>query len=351
MDDDGGEDYTSIQDAINAANSGDTIFVFNGTYNHIIINKKIKLVGEDKYKTIIDGKQSTDTVHIKSDQVEISGFTITNSSREKWYHAGIRLNSSNIEIKNNIIKNNMLGVFGKRVENVVVYHNNFINDSLTFSLYDMEEEPVVFSEKYFNHFVQFNTVNGKPLIYLKNQKNINIPNDAGQVIAVSCQGLKIQDMVLDHTDYGCMLVNCNRCIIKNTSISHCDGMLWLIHSSGNTIENNNISDNYEGICVDRDSSYNIINNNMISKNEIFGIIIEEYSHNNKIVNNDFIKNNVNNTWGQVYFRESHGNKWKGNYWNKPRIFPKIIIGSRDFLRSNILWLNIDFRPALKPNIK
>lgn len=342
--------FNRISTALNNSEDGLTIFVYNGTYyENIVVNKKIKLVGQNKLTTTIDGRQKKDTIHIKSEKVTITDFTITNSSRKEWYHAGIRINSSNIEIKNNIIKDNMLGVFGKKVTNIIIYENSLINDSLTFSLYDKETEPVSFSEKYFNHFVQFNTVNDKPLIYVKNQNDINIPENAGQVIALSCNGLKIKNMDLDYTDYGCMLINCSNCIIKNTSISNCDGMLWLIHSSNNNIEKNNISNNYEGICIDRDSNYNTIQKNLISKNEVFGIIIEEYSHYNQIFNNDFIENNLNHTSGQVYFKESHGNKWRGNLWNKGKIFPKMITGRRDFLKFNIPWINFDFRPALKPN--
>ncbi len=340
----------TIQEGIDNSSEGSTIFVLNGIYyENVIIDKKINLIGENKDSTTIDGMQKSDTVHIKSEKVFITGFTITNSSRINWYDAGIRLNSSNIEIKNNIIKNNMLGVFGKKVENITVYQNSFINDSLTFSLYDKETEPVSFSEKYFNHFVQFNTVNGKPLIYTRNQKNIIIPENAGQVIAVNCQNIKIKNMNLDYADYGCMLINCTNCIVKNTSISNCDGMVWLIHSSENTIQNNNISNNYEGICIDRDSNHNIIQNNLISNNQIFGIIIEEYSHKNTISYNDFVKNNKEKNGNQVYFTQSHGNKWHGNFWDHKRYLPKIIFGHRDFLRFNIPWINVDFRPALQPN--
>ena len=39
VDDDGGTDYSTIQDAINAAENGDTIYVYSGKYNEKIFLK------------------------------------------------------------------------------------------------------------------------------------------------------------------------------------------------------------------------------------------------------------------------------------------------------------------------
>ena len=54
VDDDGGADYTSIQDAIDAASSGYTIYVYSGFYNEVVyIDKSINLIGQNKTNTII----------------------------------------------------------------------------------------------------------------------------------------------------------------------------------------------------------------------------------------------------------------------------------------------------------
>ena len=53
--------YESIQESIDNANEGDTIYIRNGIYYEtIVINKSITLIGEGEDKTIIDCKKSID---------------------------------------------------------------------------------------------------------------------------------------------------------------------------------------------------------------------------------------------------------------------------------------------------
>ncbi|MHA2390098.1 MAG: hypothetical protein ACXACW_15360, partial [Candidatus Hodarchaeales archaeon] len=79
----GPNNYTSIQDAIDDAVDGDTVFVYEDSspYNEpdIIIDKSINLIGEDKYTTVIDGGGSGDVIFVSADWVNITRFTIQNS--------------------------------------------------------------------------------------------------------------------------------------------------------------------------------------------------------------------------------------------------------------------------------
>ena len=104
--------YTTIQSAINAADSDDIIFVYNGIYfEHLSIGKSLTLFGEEKNSTIIDGGGTGDCIYIDADRVNISGFTIQHSGSVLWVDTGIEIYSGyNIITDNSIIYNGFTGI-------------------------------------------------------------------------------------------------------------------------------------------------------------------------------------------------------------------------------------------------
>ena len=129
VDDSGGADYTKIQDAIANASSGYTIKVFSGTYNeHVATNKSLKLIGEDKETTIIDGGGSGQCIYVVADNVKISGFTIQNGAD------GVYVAYSNgCTIANNIISDNYDGIYLSNSNNITIAHNSLSNNIVYFS--------------------------------------------------------------------------------------------------------------------------------------------------------------------------------------------------------------------------
>lgn len=82
VDDDGGQDFETIQAAVDAANPGDIIKVWAGRYEEkVMINKTLTLIGEG-LDTIINGGDFHEgaTIHIAENYVNISGFNITEGS-------------------------------------------------------------------------------------------------------------------------------------------------------------------------------------------------------------------------------------------------------------------------------
>ncbi|OGD45312.1 hypothetical protein A3K79_06710 [Candidatus Bathyarchaeota archaeon RBG_13_46_16b] len=125
VDDDGPADFSKIQDAINAANPGDTIHVRTGVYyENILLTKTLSLIGENPEDTIIDAEHIGTVVLISgADYVTISGFTIRNSGVE--YYAGIYLSQLNhCSIIRNDITDNLVGILLYGSSNNKIAENN-----------------------------------------------------------------------------------------------------------------------------------------------------------------------------------------------------------------------------------
>ncbi|HEY9205483.1 MAG TPA: NosD domain-containing protein [Candidatus Methanoperedens sp.] len=109
-----GQTYTTIQSAIDAANTGDVISVGEGTYTENLVIKKngISILGANREKTVIDGKKTGSVIRIdQASSVKISGFTIQNSGGSGKEDAGITIYSAqNNMIMNTIFLNNNAGI-------------------------------------------------------------------------------------------------------------------------------------------------------------------------------------------------------------------------------------------------
>jgi len=125
--------YSKIQDAINDASDGDTVFVYNDSspyYEYkIVISKSINLIGEDKNTTIIDGGGIGDSVlKFYADWINISGFAIQNSTGSFLEDAGIEIHSNYSTISGNIIINNINGIIIHSSNNNTFSDNTITNN-------------------------------------------------------------------------------------------------------------------------------------------------------------------------------------------------------------------------------
>ena len=102
------DDFPTIQEAINAADAGDTIFVKRGTYvENPVVNKSVSLIGEDRDATVID---VTAGLKVEKDNVTVTGFTIFDGFN------GISVDANNCNISGNKIK--------QATHGIVVFGNN-----------------------------------------------------------------------------------------------------------------------------------------------------------------------------------------------------------------------------------
>jgi len=109
----GPNNYSKIQDAINDASNGDTVFVYDDSspyYENVVVDKSINLLGENRNTTVINGSGVGDVVLIDADWVNISGFTIRNSYHDLWAGTGIVIRSDYNTITGNDISKNVYGI-------------------------------------------------------------------------------------------------------------------------------------------------------------------------------------------------------------------------------------------------
>jgi len=103
--------YSTIQEAIDVAENGDTVYVYDYSSPYIenlIVDKSINLIGEDRETTVVDSKGiSNHVIQINASYVILSGFTIQNNS---GYYAGVGIRGENNSIIGNIITKNKYGI-------------------------------------------------------------------------------------------------------------------------------------------------------------------------------------------------------------------------------------------------
>ena len=123
--------YSRIQDAIDNASDGDTIYVFSGVYDGgLIVDKSIILKGENQENTFIEGTAGPghNGISIYSDGVYVTGFNIQKVGNF-WPDSAIHINSNDNIICNNIITNNKFGIDIFESTNTIISQNMIINQA------------------------------------------------------------------------------------------------------------------------------------------------------------------------------------------------------------------------------
>ncbi len=127
----GPNNYTKIQDAIDNASDGDTIYVFSGVYDGgLIVDKSIILKGENQENTFIEGTAGPghNGISIYSDGVYVTGFNIQKIGNF-WPDSAIHINSNDNIICNNTITNNKFGIDIFESTNTSISQNMIINQA------------------------------------------------------------------------------------------------------------------------------------------------------------------------------------------------------------------------------
>lgn len=324
------DDYPTISLAVNASNTGDTVFVRSGTYeDSVAIQKAISLVGENLQNTTVFGGDGKAVIKILSNGVNVTGLTagyagngyeaaginLINASRCKisenvitgsrfgvWLHA-----SSDNEIsRNNITSNTQYGVWLDNSSNNSLIENrlteNFCGLQFDNSSYNRLRDNHISSQvsnigihgsgltDFFNDVDPSNTVGGQPICYLVNKQHEVVPTNAGYVVVVNSTDITIENLNIGGNEQGILLVK-----VENS-----------------TITGNYIRYNAYGICSVLSSNNNSIVRNAFRYNNQHTIAFVS-SSNNSVYLNNFIQhsNTVYNSPDSINIWDNgtHGNCW------------------------------------------
>ncbi|MBC7079094.1 MAG: hypothetical protein H5T42_01230 [Methanothrix sp.] len=137
-----GCDFSSVQEAINAASAGDTIEVHSGIYfEHVYVSKSLTLVGVDTGggMPVIDAEGIGSAITISADNVTLRGFRVTNSGSCGCGNAGIKVLSDNNTIADNVAQGNKYGIHCTGSRNSFMRNDIHDND---ISMYDEGKDNV-----------------------------------------------------------------------------------------------------------------------------------------------------------------------------------------------------------------
>jgi parallel beta-helix repeat protein len=336
------DDFPTIQEAVDSAKSGDTVFVRSGTYyeNIEIDTSNIVLTGEDRDNTfIISPEFLINAIRLNKERITINGFSI----KDNIY--GISINADFCSIFNNNFFDNGHGLsIYDNIESCQIYNNIFINNSEAIrlqysSMFSIHDN--IFEENYYGiiGYIVNSSINNN-ILRFNVQHPISIEGGKNNIIS--------ENMISDNENDGIHIDNSlSNYVINNTVLDNLNDGIQIWTSSENIVSGNIIKNGRRtGIFLNDRSKNNYVKNNHISGNSI-GIYLKKNSN-----DNSFEKNNIQDCSIVDAYFENCNNYWDSNYWNEPSSLPKPIYGE-DLIWILVFsfvipWIEFDMHPVEEP---
>ena len=292
VDDDGGADHKEIQDAIDNAEDGDTIYLREGTYGEGISEKSLYFEGENRNETNIEtlilAEKGNNWIHNLSFKLVYIDENCNNNKISNCSFMNIEKNDPMVVLdstNHNIIEyctfhqgSSTAGISISRSSNNLVNHCSFDRNSIT-----MEGDSL---EEYHSNDVSNCVVNGRELVFLKDITAHTINQRKGQIILINCSDVEINSQEISNIDIGIQIIASERIALYKCNIS---------------------SNKRTGIHIEGSNNCSIIDTTIFGNG--IGIFITE-SHNNLIESCEILNNNRGDFGNGIFLKYSCANEIK-----------------------------------------
>ena len=224
VDDNGDADHSSIQEAVDEAQDGDTILIYSGDYSeNIQVRKRVTITGEDRDTTRITGKDNAYVLEILHDGVNLSGLSIVNGDT-RYNVGGLYIEADDAEISDLNISVTGTGMYLYHADGNDLQRNHIsTGNSNAIWLYHSDENMIHRNSVYDNRYG----------IYLSYARRNILHNNS----------------VIDQNDYGFNIVQSYQNQLYDNICTGNNFGIRLYESTDTTIERNTCSGNMVGISV------------------------------------------------------------------------------------------------------
>jgi parallel beta-helix repeat protein len=222
--------YTLIQQAVDAAETGDMVFVYDDSspYNeHLTIPTTITLQGENRTTTVIDGNNTGDLITIQADDTTIDGFTFVNCGDDWPRCTALRVHADHADLHHLTCQYTQTGVI------LTASQGSIITDCTI--LYN--EVGILLENGSTSTLIADNTLQSSSFEY--------------QIAVISCPNNTVEGNTITNTDdFGIYVYDSPRTRLQNNIITACEEGIVCVQSNSSEITGNKLSNNtVYGICL------------------------------------------------------------------------------------------------------